>query len=180
MIRDELEGMYSCTCIDAYKNRDMVDPSCWGCEFKSAIPDILAITNPPLTVTIPCDKCGGTGGHTPDFVGDLASICDCTDGKVEREIEWEWDSSSGYNPFTIKPLESIHLTDIDMAETFVKLKRTYRAYVGAKAPLEWVIPNNKGTHLVRYAVTRQLYLIASARRIFQYALNAERRPWHRE
>jgi hypothetical protein len=174
MIRDELEGMYSCTCIDAYKNRDMVDPSCWGCEFKSAIPDILAITNPPLTVWLPCDKCGGSGKvrreycpkpycmycHIPEermidkYCPEV--LCTCTDGKVEREIEWHVEIDMGAQLpdgtwATEHDSKTLHLHDLkdpDVVYAYTALLAKINIF---NKPVDFTIPNNKGTLRIKEA-----------------------------
>lgn len=93
--------------------------------------EILAITNPPLTVTIPCDKCGGSGcdtlvdeklcysrtpklkkGECDNCIGK--NSCTCTDGKVEREIEWAFPDAPNFHDMS-KPLHLHDLIDPDVA-----------------------------------------------------------------
>jgi hypothetical protein len=170
--REKLEGMYKCTCIDAYKNRDMVDPTCLGCEFKSAIPEILSIINEPLTVEVECDKCSGKGiiyyihgcsgcqRECEDGINTCPPCPHCDNGKVKRVIVWSYDDTCEFFPdspcegepghcmeipctcITRKPLTLPDLKDADVAYAYGMLDFVKD---GVEQSDTWEIPNNKGT-----------------------------------
>jgi hypothetical protein len=75
------------------------------------IDQILAITNPPVTVDLPCDKCGGSGSikeicqdigqcgddcynPSPRLVPCIGAPCTCENGKVKRGVVWTWEGDA--------------------------------------------------------------------------------------
>jgi hypothetical protein len=135
---------------------------------------ILAITNPPVTVWVTCKECHihkgpiSTGGqyYTCDVCHKVVSIfspnrsqcpnCTCTDGKVEREIVWEQVhevcKGQTVDEANVINRRTLHLHDIidpDVAWARGCLCQEWRN--GGEEPNYITIPNNKGTLRIREA-----------------------------
>jgi hypothetical protein len=131
---------------------------------------ILKITNPPLTVWLPCDKCDNGMlivphcGFDPEgnYHEEPTHVpCTCTDGKVEREIEWSYDDTCEFfpdspcegepghcmeTPCTCITRKTLHLHDLYNNPDVIW---AYRALLITPSIGTCDIPNNKGTLRIR-------------------------------
>jgi len=114
---------------------------------------ILSLINKPITIDLPCDKCGGKG-HTskrPEgYHGDrLLWNCTCDNGKIPHVVVWEFEHSRPYgdeqrvaSPVMVQgKLTLPDLRDPDVAMAYVMIHTHIEQGVGNDAE----IPNNKGT-----------------------------------
>jgi hypothetical protein len=130
---------------------------------------IQHITNPVLTVKVQCDKCGRSGCITSieecldgnyDRMGcSGSSACigatdcpHCTNGQVEREVEWhvEIDMGAQLNDGTwatehdSKPLHLADLRDPDVAYGYWMIQAHKYGKVS-----QCTLPHNKGTLTIK-------------------------------
>lgn len=128
--------------------------------YKSCAIEILSITNPPVPVDVPCDKCGGEGSKSelcintklcvpcgnpdPSKIPCITGPCTCDNGNNKREVEYQYlyQENDGCWSSEAKTLRLHDLLDPDVAWAYHNLVYVVNdGHINEACP----IPNNKGT-----------------------------------